>query len=93
MIFSQCLKVSFTFSFLYFSSYGIFEEFLYIFKEKPGIKIVEYHKQKKTSFRDFIMSGISEIYNAQVAGKLGLPKDVVNDMNGFNSYPAYLYRP
>ena len=61
--------------------------------EKPGIKIVEFRKQKKMTFRDFVMSGITEFSNAQTAGKLGLPKSVVEDMNGFNSYPAYLYRP
>lgn len=60
---------------------------------KPGIRIVEFHKSKKITFMDYLMNSVTEFSNAQTAANLGLPKSVIEDMNGFNSYPAYLYKP
>ena len=39
-----------------------------------------------------ILGMISNIQNREAASKLGLPVSVINDLEGFNTYPAYLYR-
>lgn len=59
--------------------------------ENYNLNFVEFHKSKKITFMDYLMNSITEISNAQTAAAMGLPKSVVEDMNGFNSYPAYLY--
>lgn len=48
------------------------------------------YERKKTFMENMIYS-YSKVQENQVAAKLGLPQKVLNDMNGFNNYPAFLY--
>lgn len=58
----------------------------------PGCKVVTYQYQHKQTFRESLLGMISNIQNQQAAAKLGVPLSVMDDLQGFNSYPAYLYR-
>jgi len=60
--------------------------------EKPGIKIETYKKERKTTFKEYLTGTVSNIYTSQIAAKLGLPVKIVEEMNGYNDYPAYLYK-
>lgn len=58
----------------------------------PGCRIVTFTYERKQTFRESLLGMISSIGNAQAAAKLGLPRSVMDDLQGFNTYPAYLYR-
>ncbi len=57
----------------------------------PGCKVITYRYEYKPNFRESLLGMISNIQNQQAAAKLGLPAKVMEDLQGFNSYPAYLY--
>ena len=58
----------------------------------PDCKVVTFHYEYKPTFRESLLGMISSIQNSQAASKLGLPSKVMDDLQGFNSYPAYLYK-
>jgi len=60
--------------------------------EIPDCKVITYHYEYKPTFRESLLGMISSIQNSKVASKLGLPSKVMDDLQGFNSYPAYLYK-
>ena len=60
--------------------------------EIPDCRVVTFHYEYKPTFRESLLGMISNIQNSQAAAKLGLPAKVMDDLQGFNSYPAYLYR-
>ena len=55
-------------------------------------KVLTFHYEYKPTFRESILGMISNMQNSQAAAKLGLPAKVMDDLQGFNSYPAYLYK-
>ena len=57
----------------------------------PDCKVITYRYEYKPNFRESLLGIISSIQNKQAASKLGVPESVMNDLQGFNSYPAYLY--
>ena len=57
-----------------------------------GCKVIAYKYEHKQTFRESLFGIISKIQNQQAASKLGLPVSVVDDLNNYNTYPAYLYR-
>ena len=59
----------------------------------PGCKVTAFRYEHKQTFRESLLGMISSIQNKEAASKLGLPLSVMNDLQGFNTYPAYLYRP
>ncbi len=54
--------------------------------------IREYKYEHKQTFAEMMLYGYSKIADKQAASKLGLPETVMNDINGFNTYPAYIYK-
>ena len=60
--------------------------------EIPDCRVVTFHYEYKPTFRESLLGMISNIQNSQAAAKLGLPAKVMDDLQGFNSYPAYLYK-
>ena len=58
----------------------------------PNCKVITCRYEHKQTFRESLLGMISDIQNQQAASKLGLPRSVMDDLQGFNSYPAYLYR-
>ena len=58
----------------------------------PGCMVIAYRYEHKQTFRESLLGMISNIQNQQAAAKLGVPLSVMEDIQGFNSYPAYLYR-
>lgn len=58
----------------------------------PACKVIAYRYEHKQTFRESLLGMISNIQNREAASKLGLPVSVINDLEGFNTYPAYLYR-
>lgn len=61
--------------------------------EKPGINVKTFKYQKKQSMVEMLLNKVEEIKRTENAAQLGLPAKVLNDINNFNSYPAYIYRP
>lgn len=61
--------------------------------EKPGINVKTFKYQKKQSMVEMLLNKVEEIKRTENATQLGLPAKVLNDINNFNSYPAYIYRP
>lgn len=59
--------------------------------EKPGIRIETFKKEKKTNFRDYLTGQISDLLTKETAAKSGIPASALKELEGFNSYPAYLY--
>ena len=58
----------------------------------PNCKVITFRYEHKQTFRESLLGMISNIQNQQAASKLGVPLSVMDDLQGFNSYPAYLYR-
>ncbi|MBR5400579.1 MAG: signal peptide peptidase SppA [Treponema sp.] len=58
----------------------------------PACKVVTFHYEHKQTFRESLLGMFSNIKNQEAAAKLGLPRSVMDDLQGFNTYPAYLYR-
>lgn len=61
--------------------------------EKPGINVKTFKYQKKQSMVEMLLNKVEEIKRTENATQLGIPAKVLNDINNFNSYPAYIYRP
>lgn len=61
--------------------------------EKKGIDVKTFKYQKKQTMMEMLLSKVDEIKKTENATQLGLPTKVLNDINDFNSYPAYIYRP
>lgn len=61
--------------------------------EKKGIDVKTFKYQHKQNMIETILGKVSDIKNSEAATKLGLPQKVLDDINDFNSYPAYIYRP
>ena len=57
-----------------------------------GCKVITYKYEHKQTFRESLLGMISNIQNKQAAAKLGVPSKIMDDLQGFNSYPAYLYK-
>lgn len=60
--------------------------------DNEDLKTVVYKYERKQTFRSMLLGSAVDIYNKQAAAKLGLPEAVLDDINGFNTYPAYLYK-
>jgi len=60
--------------------------------EKPGIKVVTYKKEKDKHFYDYLTSTVTNLTDKYISAKSGIPSKILNDIDGFNSYPAFLYR-
>ena len=58
----------------------------------PYCKVVTCRYEHKQTFRESVFGIVTDLQNKSLAAKLGLPVSVVNDLEGFNTYPAYLYR-
>ena len=57
----------------------------------PGIKVVTYKRPKQESFIDKIIASITNFKQLDFASETGIPVSVVDKLNNFDSYPAYLY--
>lgn len=57
----------------------------------PDCRVITFRYEHKQTFRESLLGMISNIQNQQAAAKLGVPLSVMDDLQGFNSYPAYLY--
>ena len=55
-------------------------------------KVIAYRYEHKQTFRESLLGMISRIQNKEAASKLGLPLSIMDDLNNYNTYPAYLYR-
>lgn len=60
--------------------------------DKPGIPVKTFRYERKQNMVELMMGKISDIKRTEAASKLGLPVKVLDDINGFNSYPAYIYQ-
>ena len=60
--------------------------------DSEDCRVMPYRYEHKQTFRESLLGMMSDIQNQQAAAKLGLPTKVMDDLQGFNSYPAYLYR-
>lgn len=59
--------------------------------EKPGIRIETFQKERKQSFKSYLTGTLSDVFKNQAAAKLGIPVKVLNELESFNDYPAYIY--
>lgn len=57
--------------------------------EQISTKTFKYEHKK--TFIESMMYSYSNFQNAEVSSKLGLPQKVLDDINGFNNYPAFIY--
>ncbi len=58
----------------------------------PDCKVITYRYEHKQTFRESFFGVISKMQDKSIASKLGIPVSVLDDMENFNSYPAYLYK-
>ena len=58
----------------------------------PDCKVIAYRYEHRQTFRESMFGIISQMQEKSIAAKLGIPLSVLNDMEKFNSYPAYLYK-
>lgn len=59
--------------------------------EKPGIKVKTFKKERKTNFFDLITGKTEQLSDMIVAEKIGLPVEIVNQMNEKRIEPKYLF--
>lgn len=59
---------------------------------KTGVKVKEFIYKKNLTFMETLMDTATKISSQQVAAKIGVPANVINDLYEFNSYPAFLYQ-
>ena len=57
----------------------------------PGCKVISFKYEHKQTFRESLLGMISGIQDKEAAAKLGLPVSILNQLENFNTYPAYLY--
>ena len=55
-------------------------------------KVITYKYEHKQTFRESVFGIVTDLQNKSLASKLGIPVSVLNDLEKFNTYPAYLYR-
>ena len=55
-------------------------------------KVITFRYEHKQTLRESVFGILSDIQQKQLASKLGLPVSVINDLEKFNTYPAYLYQ-
>ena len=55
-------------------------------------KVIAYRYEHKQTFRESFFGVISKMQDKSIASKLGIPLSVLDDMENFDSYPAYLYK-
>lgn len=60
--------------------------------ERPGIKVVTFKKERKSTFIDYMTGTAKDIALAKTAAALGLPQSVIEDMNRKDFYPMYLHK-
>lgn len=60
--------------------------------ERPGIKVVTFKKERKSTFIDYMTGAAKDIALAKTAAALGLPQSVIEDMNSKDFYPMYLHK-
>lgn len=60
--------------------------------ERPGIKVVTFKKERKSTFIDYMTGAAKDIALAKNAAALGLPQSVIEDMNRKDFYPMYLHK-
>ena len=58
----------------------------------PACKVIAYRYEHKQTFRESFFGVISKMQDKSIASKLGIPVSVLDDMENFDSYPAYLYK-
>ena len=58
----------------------------------PGCKVIAYRYEHKQSFRESVLGIISSIQQKEAASRLGIPSSMLEQIEKFNSYPAYLYK-
>ena len=59
--------------------------------EKPGIKVKTFKKERKTNFFDLVTGKAKQLSDMIVAEKIGLPVEIVNQMNEKRIEPKYLF--
>ena len=59
--------------------------------EKPGIKVKTFKKERKTNFFDLVTGKTKQLSDMIVAEKIGLPVEIVNQMNEKRIEPKYLF--
>ncbi len=57
-----------------------------------GCMVIACRYEHKQTFRESLLGMFTSLQEKEAAAKLGLPLSVMKDLEGFNSYPAYLYR-
>jgi len=62
------------------------------FNFSEQINVVSFKYEKKKSFWESMLYSFSSIKECEAASKLGIPQKVLQDINNFHSYPAYLYQ-
>ena len=60
--------------------------------EVPDCKVITFRYEHKQTFRESVFGIVTDLQNKSLASKLGIPVSVLNDLEKFNTYPAYLYR-
>lgn len=55
-------------------------------------KVIVYNYEHKQSFRESIFGIISKMQDKSIAAKIGIPLSLLDDLENFDSYPAYLYK-
>ena len=60
--------------------------------DKPGIKVVTFKKERKTTMMDYITGISKQFATSKAASALGLPESVINDINDKDLVPMYLYK-
>ena len=58
----------------------------------PDCKVLGYRYEHKQTFRESVFGIVTDLQNRSLASKLGIPLSVLNDLEQFNTYPAYLYK-
>lgn len=59
--------------------------------DNPDINVVNCKYAKKQTLVNMMMNYSQDLYKSQMAAKLGLPKNIIEEMESSDLYPAYLY--
>ena len=71
---------------------GMIKDFSENELDKPGIKVVTFKKERKTTMMDYITGISKQFATSKAASALGLPESVINDINDKDLVPMYLYK-
>lgn len=55
-------------------------------------KVKTYRYEYKPTFMQSLVGSVEQLQNTAAAVKLGVPSKLLEEINGFDSYPAYLYQ-